>query len=101
MSVASVLARRIPRISSSLKFCSQSPTEKRGKKEFVGKICGSLVFTSRANGTRESRKERLVVSLNADEILSRGIVCFSARAVVCDWGGVVFDRANRFHRFLL
>jgi len=60
------------------------------------------VFTSRANGTRESRKERLVVSLNADGLLSRGIVCFSARAVVCDWGGVVFDpRANRFHRFLL
>lgn len=26
----------------------------------------------RANGTREGRKERLVVSLNADGILSRG-----------------------------
>ena len=33
------------------------------------------------------------------------IICFSARAVVCDWvgggggGGVVFDRAFRFHHF--
>jgi len=43
-------------------------------KERKERVCGKnlWVFTSRANGTREGRKERLVVSLNADEILSRG-----------------------------